>query len=103
MSLAISAARRLSSANTRSPCNPDGFASAMDVASVPKVPHAGEHHRHAEFVSSGNHILITHRTAWLRDSSRSRFTGLLHSVGEWKECIGRHYASRERKAVSSRF
>ena len=35
------------------------------VASMPEMPHAGEHHRHAVLVGGGDHLVVAHRAAGL--------------------------------------
>ena len=63
------------------------------AASVPEVPHAGEHHRHAQAVRRRDHLLIAHRAAGLDERCRAVLRRFLHAVREREERVRRDHRS----------
>ena len=43
------------------------------VLLMPKMPDAGEYHRHLSLVSGGNHFFVTNRAAWLNRAGCASF------------------------------
>jgi len=48
------------------------------------MPHAGEDHGHAMFVSGSDHFFITHGTAGFDDGRDTRFGSLINAITERK-------------------
>src|SRR6266404_1518755 len=65
--------------------------------SVQKVPHPREHHGQTEPVRRCDHVRVAHRATRLDHGGRPGLGRFLHAVGERKERVRRHHASRERR------
>ena len=48
---------------------------------------AGKCHGHAILVAGLYHVVITDRTAWLRDILHTALVSTLDVVAKWEECI----------------
>lgn len=55
--------------------------------SMPEMPHSGEHHRKARFVSSGDYLVVADRTARLDHGSCARFGGGNQPVGKGEKGV----------------
>src|SRR5438094_9877353 len=58
------------------------------VISVPEVTYAGEDHGQPEPIGSRDHLVVAHRSAWLRDRGHAGPRGRLHAVWEREERVG---------------
>src|SRR5947208_35072 len=70
---------------------------------VPKVPNAGEYHRHLAFVSGSNHFFVANRAARLNSAGCASFGRSDQPVREWEKSVARDRAAFERKPSFVRF
>ena len=65
----------------------DAVTRAKSVASMPEMPHAGEHHREPGLVRRRDHVLVVDRAARLNHRRRARRRRRQQAVGEGKEGV----------------
>src|SRR5436853_415778 len=63
----------------------------MTVELMPKMPHAGEHHRDAVLIGGLDHLVVAHRAAGLDHRRGARLDGHKQPVGKREEGIGRDH------------
>ena len=64
---------------------------------MPEMPHGGENHRDAMFISSLDNLFIADAAAGLNDGGYTGFGCGINAVTEREEGIGREYRSTGRK------
>jgi hypothetical protein len=69
------------------PINP----ASAEQASMPKVPHAREHHSHVSFIRRVNHFLIAHRSTGLNHACRALVHHHIQAIAEWEKRIAGHH------------
>src|ERR1700730_14786592 len=67
------------------------------VSLVPKMPHAAEHHGHAQLVGRRDDVRIANRSAGLNYGGGTGLSRFLQTIGERKECVRSDDASGQRE------